>query len=64
MENTASAEYLMGQSFLLGLNAQCKKGHDYFLKKAEAKAQSDEQVSAWLKAGSGLPSPVLCDSSN
>lgn len=64
MGNTApSAEYLMGQNFLLGFNAQCKKGHDYFLKKAEAKAQRDEQVPAWLKVVPGLPSHVLCDSS-
>lgn len=64
MGNTApSAAYLMRQSFLLGFNAQCKKGHDYLLKKAEAKAQRDEQLPAWLKAGPGLPSHVLCDSS-
>lgn len=62
MGNTAlSGEYIMEQRLVLGFNVQCKKGHDYFLKKADAKAQRDKQVHVWLKAEPGLPSHVQCD---
>lgn len=64
MGNSApSSEYITEQRLLVGFNAQCKKGHDYFIKKPEAKALRDKQVPAWLKAEPGLPSHVQFDSS-
>lgn len=38
-----SAESLMGQSLLLGHNAQYKKGYGYFLSRVEAEAQTEGQ---------------------